>query len=629
MSRQYYDPNNPVMLSIDEISRLTPQECLAATNQIDQNLVQVLLDIDHSLIRANTIINHDILPNVQQYGEHSQQIWNSVKFWKSFFEASANVKLSDPYYTEEASTSSESSLKQDNNSQQDASLSFSDQPDQHNNNNNASPAGPTDEGQDEGGETPRPPQRTTSTHQHQLDPFAALQADLNHLRLASSPVAAPHPGASKKQQSAGLPLLNPDISLQSTSSSTSLLGKARDQARLVRKEHHFDEVSQLGSELGGVGESPSPSFLHAAGGGGKGKERADDDSMTIRIGTEEDDLMLPLPLPEFETLHNFERFVSSSSAAAPLPVSPLPRGARAGSSHHHPLLLEKVLRKNQNQQNGAGAIVDPSPAKPAKKLVLPPSIPQGWSGLADLGQLTQTPAKEAARRMARDVYDHFAPQEERQEKGGVDSPLPSPPSAVKHYQRLSMMPRGSPSPSPGGQAGDGQEDEEEEEGVGIGNAMDQFEFGAETARIEDLLSGGRGEFDGIVDDDGHHHLGVEGEEELTDGLSGEGGGLVGGESFTEAQHDEYDDEEGEGDVSRIVGSGPEDTLFGIGRNNTSRAPQSFRHDDTFDSPGVGGGKSGFRVMGNVEETLHGGILLESEPFEASPLAGRQGQGQGR
>lgn len=35
-----------------------------------------------------------IIPLVEQYGEHSKSVWEASKFWKQFFEASANVSLS-------------------------------------------------------------------------------------------------------------------------------------------------------------------------------------------------------------------------------------------------------------------------------------------------------------------------------------------------------------------------------------------------------------------------------------------------------------------------------------------------------------------------------------------------------
>ncbi|KAL9100617.1 MAG: hypothetical protein Q9163_004033 [Psora crenata] len=44
--------------------------------------------------RAHRIVTTSILPIVDQYAEHSKNVWEGSKFWKQFFEASANVSLS-------------------------------------------------------------------------------------------------------------------------------------------------------------------------------------------------------------------------------------------------------------------------------------------------------------------------------------------------------------------------------------------------------------------------------------------------------------------------------------------------------------------------------------------------------
>ncbi|KAL2200402.1 chromatin modification-related protein EAF7-domain-containing protein [Corynascus similis CBS 632.67] len=50
--------------------------------------------IDHNFSKAHRIVTTSILPLVEQYGEHSRSVWEATKFWKQFFEASANVSLS-------------------------------------------------------------------------------------------------------------------------------------------------------------------------------------------------------------------------------------------------------------------------------------------------------------------------------------------------------------------------------------------------------------------------------------------------------------------------------------------------------------------------------------------------------
>lgn len=51
-------------------------------------------EIDSNFSRAHRIVTTSILPLVEQYGEHSKAVWEASKFWKQFFEASANVSLS-------------------------------------------------------------------------------------------------------------------------------------------------------------------------------------------------------------------------------------------------------------------------------------------------------------------------------------------------------------------------------------------------------------------------------------------------------------------------------------------------------------------------------------------------------
>ena len=51
-------------------------------------------EIDHNFSRAHRIVTTGILPIVEQYGKHSEAVWEGSKFWKQFIEASANVSLS-------------------------------------------------------------------------------------------------------------------------------------------------------------------------------------------------------------------------------------------------------------------------------------------------------------------------------------------------------------------------------------------------------------------------------------------------------------------------------------------------------------------------------------------------------
>ncbi|KAH6856751.1 chromatin modification-related protein EAF7-domain-containing protein [Chaetomium sp. MPI-CAGE-AT-0009] len=74
-------------------SGASKQELPAAPHQNDP-AIALLPEIDHNFSKAHRIVTTSILPLVEQYGEHSRSVWEATKFWKQFFEASANVSLS-------------------------------------------------------------------------------------------------------------------------------------------------------------------------------------------------------------------------------------------------------------------------------------------------------------------------------------------------------------------------------------------------------------------------------------------------------------------------------------------------------------------------------------------------------
>ncbi|KAK4035360.1 chromatin modification-related protein EAF7-domain-containing protein [Parachaetomium inaequale] len=69
-------------------ARFDRHRCLSRPNHSQ------LPEIDHNFSKAHRIVTTSILPLVEQYGEHSRSVWDATKFWKQFFEASANVSLS-------------------------------------------------------------------------------------------------------------------------------------------------------------------------------------------------------------------------------------------------------------------------------------------------------------------------------------------------------------------------------------------------------------------------------------------------------------------------------------------------------------------------------------------------------
>ncbi|KAI5861887.1 hypothetical protein GGS23DRAFT_610998 [Durotheca rogersii] len=62
--------------------------------KLEQSITLTLQEIDHNFSKAHRIVTTNILPLVEQYGEQSNAVWEASKFWKQFFEASANVSLS-------------------------------------------------------------------------------------------------------------------------------------------------------------------------------------------------------------------------------------------------------------------------------------------------------------------------------------------------------------------------------------------------------------------------------------------------------------------------------------------------------------------------------------------------------
>lgn len=62
--------------------------------RLEQSITLTLQEIDHNFSRAHRIVTSSILPIIEQYAEHSREVWEGSRFWKQFFEASANVSLS-------------------------------------------------------------------------------------------------------------------------------------------------------------------------------------------------------------------------------------------------------------------------------------------------------------------------------------------------------------------------------------------------------------------------------------------------------------------------------------------------------------------------------------------------------
>ncbi|PHH82889.1 hypothetical protein CDD82_4424 [Ophiocordyceps australis] len=90
--------------------------------KLEQSITLTLQEIDHNFSKAHRIVTTSILPLVDQYGEHSRAVWEASKFWKQFFEASANVSLSG---YEEVANDDEDDIQGSTVLQTDASSDFS------------------------------------------------------------------------------------------------------------------------------------------------------------------------------------------------------------------------------------------------------------------------------------------------------------------------------------------------------------------------------------------------------------------------------------------------------------------------------------------------------------------------
>ncbi|KAL9087460.1 MAG: hypothetical protein Q9159_003597 [Coniocarpon cinnabarinum] len=61
--------------------------------RLDQSITLTLQEIDANFSKAHRIVTSSIIPTVAAYGRHSDAVWQGSKFWKEFFEASANISL--------------------------------------------------------------------------------------------------------------------------------------------------------------------------------------------------------------------------------------------------------------------------------------------------------------------------------------------------------------------------------------------------------------------------------------------------------------------------------------------------------------------------------------------------------
>ncbi|CAB89002.1 DASH complex subunit Ask1 [Schizosaccharomyces pombe] len=67
---------------------------LEQLERLEQSITLALYEIDANFSKCHRTVTTKILPIVEKYAKNCNTIWDSSKFWKQFFEASANVSLS-------------------------------------------------------------------------------------------------------------------------------------------------------------------------------------------------------------------------------------------------------------------------------------------------------------------------------------------------------------------------------------------------------------------------------------------------------------------------------------------------------------------------------------------------------
>ncbi|KAK7548701.1 DASH complex subunit Ask1-domain-containing protein [Phyllosticta citricarpa] len=101
-------------------SSMMAQRNLTLTEELErleQSITLTLQEIDHNFSRAHRIVTGSILPIVEEYAKHSEAVWEGSKFWKQFFEASANVSLSG---YEEPTAGEDTTIQHDETTQESA-----------------------------------------------------------------------------------------------------------------------------------------------------------------------------------------------------------------------------------------------------------------------------------------------------------------------------------------------------------------------------------------------------------------------------------------------------------------------------------------------------------------------------
>ncbi|GAA6049805.1 hypothetical protein JCM3770_002170 [Rhodotorula araucariae] len=682
-NRLFYDAANPVMLSQDEVLALSPAELQAATDQLDQNLVLLLQRVEENFARCNEIVTERILPAVEVHGENSQRIFQSVKFWRPFFEAAANIRINEPYTEEGASVAadepSQATISPDRTVSDAGDLTYGSGP---------SVGGtprvlqlPADSQESSG--APLEPQWSTDVvspfHPGAPPAVGGVDSDYSAMKERLPEV--------QRLRTRDLPPDSPDVALPQfeTINVGKALGRGSGAAGPDTSHADASDVSK---------QSEQPSFLQIRGSPAPRQARAGGDkahsALLNRVlhkglaspatasrpgqstpGAATGRIKFPHDLPS-----NWDGIANLSTTSLDAFPSPIKRRADASAVGDDSLFgpppstaasSRSALRSSPPAAPSSSRDTLDASASTLRRYGTSPAPPQSVA-------FTRTPAKEAARRTVQNVYDAL---------GELASPTLELPSALRNPRTMVYdyyAAGGSPSERSTARRGDrtlggGGSDAGD---VSQASVLSQPSFltrtipyplhqqpshdgssasshhdvpladfgGGTTANIDALLAGhdaggaslaSTDQYAGIVDDDGGARYGVS--SGADESYTGEADGLhrLAEPTYTEGFDEGYsrDDDAFDAHALRLPGQdGPEDTLFGMpaARGGTAAprrvtyAPEEAEFAEEDDSFAEEARRSGFRLHGMGEmETLHGGELLASEPFQASPLAGRYHQ----
>ncbi|KAG8961331.1 DASH complex subunit ask1 [Tulasnella sp. 419] len=91
-TRQHFVPNpDPASIVVPGVDPNAPPT--VQLEQIEQLITLRMANIDNNLAKAHQIITSQILPSIQRFARVSQPTRDAARFWKSFFEAAAQVQV--------------------------------------------------------------------------------------------------------------------------------------------------------------------------------------------------------------------------------------------------------------------------------------------------------------------------------------------------------------------------------------------------------------------------------------------------------------------------------------------------------------------------------------------------------